>query len=171
METSDLVSVIEAEGLVFDKLSSLEAALYSRGWDIQIPQWQWQEMYDGPQVEEYPPEPYEEQDIFDDVRLQVSQPPPLHYAPGPVVFIDDEFGPTTKEHKHVTIRDVTYINGMDIECMSVEQFLDAIKTIDDEIKRLTDLNVKSSTVTKSIEGMKDDRARIVILLDKQHSDD
>ena len=76
-----------------------------------------------------------------------------------------------KETKAVSINKVTYVNGMDVENMSVENFLAAIKKTDAEIKRLTEMEVDSKTVNKAIEDLKSDRVELVKLLDEKHGDD
>lgn len=79
--------------------------------------------------------------------------------------------PAQEETAPVTIKKVTYVNGMDIEAMSVEQFLGAIKATDKEIKRLKEMDIDSTTIEKQIRSLEDDKAKLVELLDQQHSDD
>lgn len=70
----------------------------------------------------------------------------------------------------VSIRKVTYVDNHDIDSMSVENFLEAIKKTDTEIKRLTDMNIDSAVITKSIDDLKADRAELVSILDAKHGE-
>jgi len=70
----------------------------------------------------------------------------------------------------VSIRKVTYVDNHDIDSMSVEDFLEAIKKTDTEIKRLTDMNIDSAVIAKSIDDLKADRNELVSILDTKHGD-
>ena len=71
----------------------------------------------------------------------------------------------------VSIKNVTYVNGMDVANMSVEDFLRVLKETDAEIKRLDDMGLHSDVIDKKISSLKEDRETVIKLLDDQHSDD
>ena len=73
-----------------------------------------------------------------------------------------------QENSKVSIKKVTYVDGNDIKFMSVDEFLNAIKKTDAEIKRLTEMNIDSVAVTAEIDRLKEDRAELITLLDAQH---
>ena len=79
--------------------------------------------------------------------------------------------PNSTTEKTVSIEYRTLVNGQNTKHMGVEEFLQAIKQTDDEIKRLTDLAVDSVTVNKTIDNLKADRETLVKLLDEQHGED
>lgn len=76
---------------------------------------------------------------------------------------------TPTENFKMTILTITYANGRDVSNMTVEQYLDDIKQLDSEIKRLKDMGIDSVTVNASITELEEQKARLVALLDEHHA--
>ena len=71
----------------------------------------------------------------------------------------------TMKTETVKIQTITYINGGDINQMSVDQLIDSIRTCEDEIDGLKAIQTKSSAIDKKIANIEATLSQLVIILD------
>jgi len=110
-------------------------------------------------------------DVFNHYQDYTRKPVDVKESEVTLTYYDTQPANPVEENTPVSIKKVTYVNGMDINDMSVDQFLGAIKATDKEIKRLKEMEIDSATIDKQIKKLEEDKTKLVELLDEQHAND